>query len=140
MALGDENVAAGLHRHGRGRIEDVVARARLAGFAELQQDLAVGTELDRLHALAVLRLEVDAPDIAILVDGDAVAVDERPCAEILQRLSARRQLDNRAEARTGATLITAAVQHPDIVFGVHRDRIGRAERPWELRSIRGELV
>ena len=63
-AFGWLNVSGAFSRHSR--------------LAERHQYLSLGSELENLVTLAVLALSVRDPDIAVLVDTDAVRKDKHP--------------------------------------------------------------
>jgi hypothetical protein len=58
-----------------------------ARLAELQQHAAVGRKLRHLQALAVFRAGIGDPEIAVMIDGGLMRLDEQAGAEILQRLA-----------------------------------------------------
>src|SRR5262249_22992722 len=76
MSVANENVAIGCDQYRGRRVERVRTVARRSGLAEREQDLAFGTEFEDLMALAVLALAVGDPDIAVVVDEDAVRKHE----------------------------------------------------------------
>ena len=85
MAVADEDVAVGRDEDGGGRVELVGACAGDASLTERQQELAVGTELEDLMALAVLADAVGQPDIAFAIDMQAVRKDGQAGAEALHQ-------------------------------------------------------
>src|ERR1700722_10612472 len=76
--------------------------AGAAALAEPHQLLAVGAELDRLMALAVLADAVGDPDVAVGIDGEAVGQHEQPRAERLHELARGVEFEDRIEVRTVA--------------------------------------
>src|SRR5271170_2517774 len=117
MAFADVDVAIGGDGHAGRRIEDVetALAGALAGLAELQEHAAVGTKLRHLHALRALRRGIGDPEIAVLVDGRLVRLDEEAGAEILQRLAVGSKLDD-GNAIVGFT----AVDGPKVVVRIDR--------------------
>src|SRR6202030_1527017 len=96
MAFADVDVAIGRDGYTGRRIEDVEASlaGALAGLAELQEHAAVGTELRHLHAFHALRRGIGHPEIAVLIDGRLVRLDEKPGAEIPECLAVGSKFDD----------------------------------------------
>ena len=94
MPVGNKDVAIGSDDDGRGLVEGVRAIAGNAGLAEFQQDFAIRAELDHLLALAVRAIGVGHPDVAILVDVNAVRENEQSGAKALQKIAGRIEFEN----------------------------------------------
>src|SRR3989442_6069831 len=105
MAFGDEDVAIPRKGDSRRPVEDIGAIAALARFAQSHQDLPVRRQFEDLIALAFFRVSVDRPDIAFRVRFHRVWEEEHAGAEILQRLSVRRQFPYRRFVRTCTALV-----------------------------------
>jgi hypothetical protein len=101
MAFADVDVAIGGHSHAGRRVEDIEAAlaGALAGPAELQEHAAIGTELRHLHAFHALRRGIGHPEIAILIDGRLVRLDEKTGAEIPKCLAVGAKFVPGARAR-----------------------------------------
>src|ERR1700730_5960054 len=65
------------------------------GLPSFKKHAAVGTELRHRHAFHALRRGVGHPEIALLVDGRLVRLDEEAGAEILQCLAVGPKFDDR---------------------------------------------
>src|SRR6266478_2171824 len=137
MAFADVDVAIGGDGHTGRRIEDV--EAGLAGakawLAELQEHAAVGTELRHLHSLHALRRGIRHPEIAILIDGRLMRLDEEAGAEIPQCLAVGAEFDDR-----NAVVRFATINGPEVIIAIDRDRIDRAPGPRRRGPIRYQAV
>ena len=67
-----------------------------------------------------MALDVDAPDIAVVVDADAMVGDDHVVTPGLEHLSALVELDDR---------VRAAIEYPDVVVAVDGDAGAFAEVP-----------
>src|SRR5262245_323312 len=105
MSVGDKDAAVWPDDHVVGLIELTVGRSGFASGAEAQQLLALRAELVDLMALGsfLVRREVRNPDVAVLVDGNAVRRDHDALAEVGEHLaSAPIELEDRVDRRVVA--------------------------------------
>ncbi len=139
MAVADKNVAIGRNHDAACAVEVALGVAGHAGMAECHQHLARRAELDHDAAFAVPDPVVGRPHIAVLVDKEAVRLDEHAGAEAPHELAVRVELLDRVAPRIGT-----AVEHPNAlaVAMVDLDLDGRAELAalWELEPVVLHLV
>ena len=110
--------------------------ARVAGDAEGHEDLALWAELEDLVADLAVALRVGDPDVAVVVDVQAVRQHEEPGAEAGEPLAGvpvvlQDRIDGRVvRASAGERDPAAAIIDPDVAVGrVDVDAGGRAPRP-----------
>src|ERR1700730_16274777 len=72
MAVGNEDVPVRRDSNVVGLIESVLAVARDARFAKRHQHLSIRAKLEHLMPLAITPLSIRDPQVAGLVDADAV--------------------------------------------------------------------
>ena len=108
MAVADKNVAIGRNHDAACAVEEALGVAGHALVAERHQHLAFRAELDHDAALAVPDPIVGRPDIAFIIDIEAMRLDEHIGAEAPHELAGRIELLDRVAAVRGT-----AVEHPD---------------------------
>ncbi len=148
MAVGDIDIAGIVGDDVRGLAEMALVSAIDAWRADAQQELAGGAELQHLGAqrLGVRRhrreiaapgaggvvdvgLQVGDPDIAGLVDINAVRIADHVVAEGLEELAVGAELHDRIDMAAGAEILAAAAfSDPDrLAVLVDVDGAGRAQ-------------
>src|SRR5215469_5728345 len=122
MALRDENIAIGGDGYVGGLVEKTRIGAGDASFAEGHEHLSLGIELEDLHPLAVLRLLIGYPQVALRINRGAVGEDEHVFAPGLEELARSIELENRWLGAVGAGIVVAAMDHVDAAIGGNFDR------------------
>src|ERR1022692_660218 len=113
MAVRDENVAVRRYDHGVRLIEGIGTIASDASFAERHQDFSIGTEFENLVTLAVSRLPVGHPDVAVAIHIKTMREHEQPFAEALHQVSGGIKLEDGRIELAGAGICSASIGHPD---------------------------
>src|SRR5580658_3575618 len=122
VSVAHEDVAIGGDRDVRRGVELVGALARDTRLAEGQQHLALRAELDDLMTLAVGTGVVARPNVAAVIDIEAMGVIEETLAEACHKFSGGIEFLDRVEQGVGAVLHAAAVEHPDaLAVGIDVD-------------------
>src|SRR5262249_36428874 len=83
VPIGYEDVAIGRDSYVARAVESISPRPSDSGLSNRHQDLALGTDFDRLLALPILSRLLVHQDVAVAIEGESVGLYKHPRPETL---------------------------------------------------------
>src|SRR5262249_24838226 len=127
MSVRDENVSVRSNHKVGGineRVRTIPGDSRLA---ERQQDFSLGIELQHLRTLAIFRLPVGCPDVAILVHVETVGIYKDSRAKTRHQPARGIEFEDGCQVGADAAVCAASLERPDIALAIHVHRDHRSK-------------
>src|SRR5262249_21610402 len=106
------------------RVRTIPGDSRLA---ERQQDSSLGIELQHLRTLAIFRLPIGCPDVAVLVHVETVRIYKESRTKTRHQSAGGIEFEDGCQVGAGAAVCAASLKCPDIALAIHVHRDHRSE-------------